>query len=81
MVRACGRIYSVGFSSRRAAPGASRRMRLARLSARRSIIWLMMPRGFLGAGPVGPLRTGGEIFSNMNAGIVYPLAVELKHSW
>ena len=26
-------------------------------------------------------RTGGEIFSNVKAGIVYPLVVELKHSW
>ena len=24
---------------------------------------------------------GGEIFSNVKAGIVYPLFVELKHSW
>jgi hypothetical protein len=30
---------------------------------------------------IGPRRTGGEIFSNVKAGIVYPLFVELKHSW
>ena len=28
----------------------------------------------------GPL-TGGDIFSNVKAGMVYPLVVELKHSW
>ena len=30
---------------------------------------------------IGPRRTGGEIFSKVKAGIVYPLVVELKHSW
>jgi hypothetical protein len=29
----------------------------------------------------GPRRIGGEIFSKLKAGIVYPLVVELKHSW
>ncbi len=28
----------------------------------------------------GPL-TGGDIFSNVKAGMVVPLVVELKHSW
>jgi hypothetical protein len=32
-------------------------------------------------GGIGPRRTGGEIFSKLKAGIVYPLVVELKHSW
>jgi hypothetical protein len=32
-------------------------------------------------GGIGPRRTGGEIFSKLKAGIVYPLFVELKHSW
>jgi len=41
----------------------------------------MTLRGFCGAVVPGPRRTGGDIFSNVNAGIVYPLAVELKHSW
>ena len=45
-------------------------------------IWTMTPRCFLFAiGGIGPRRTGGEIFSNVKAGIVYPLVVELKHSW
>jgi hypothetical protein len=32
-------------------------------------------------GGIGPRRTGGDIFSNVNAGTVVPLFVELKHSW
>ena len=41
----------------------------------------MMPRGFSGAATGGGLRwTGGEIFSNVKAGIAYPLSVELNHS-
>jgi hypothetical protein len=40
----------------------------------------MTPRCFLAAGGSGPL-TGGEIFSNVKAGIVRPLVVELKHPW
>jgi len=36
---------------------------------------------FLGDGRSGPRRTGGEIFSNVKAGIVYPLGAELKHPW
>ena len=43
------------------------------------------PPGGCPGGPVrlviGPRRTGGEIFSNVNAGIVYPLVVELRHPW
>lgn len=50
-----------------------------RSSATRSIIWLMTPRGFSGAVAAGPRRSGGEIFSNVNAGMVCPLVVELKH--
>jgi hypothetical protein len=46
----------------------------------------MTPRGFsgvvaLGPAALGPLLTGGDIFSNVKAGIVYPLAVESEHSW
>ena len=41
----------------------------------------MTPRCFLAVGASGPRRTGGEIFSNVKAGIVYPLVVELKHPW
>jgi hypothetical protein len=36
----------------------------------------MRPRGFLGVVAAGVRRAGGEIFSNVNTGIVYPLAVE-----
>jgi hypothetical protein len=35
----------------------------------------------LAMGGSGPRRSGGDIFSNVKAGIVYPLVVELKHSW
>ena len=41
----------------------------------------MTPRCFLLAtGGTGPRSAGGEIFSNVKAGMVYPLFVELKHS-
>jgi hypothetical protein len=41
----------------------------------------MTPRCFLLAtGAIGPRGAGGEIFSNVKAGMVYPLFVELKHS-
>ena len=57
-------------------------LRLTRASTNRSSIWTMTPRCFLFAiGGIGPLSTGGEIFSNVKAGIVYPLVVEMKHSW
>src|SRR5258708_40372879 len=68
--------YFTGFSSPRA---DARNARLARRSAKRPIIWLMRPRGFFGVVATGARRTGGEIFSNVNAGIVCPLAVEMKH--
>ena len=71
-------LYSAGLSSRRFAR-SSRNARLARRSATRSIIWLMRPRGFFGVVAAGAPRTGGEIFSNVNAGIVCPLAVEMNH--
>jgi hypothetical protein len=32
-------------------------------------------------GEIGPRRTGGEIFSNVKTGIVYPPVAELKHPW
>ena len=41
----------------------------------------MTPRCFCSMGAIGPRRTGGEIFSKLNAGIVYPLAIELRHPW
>ena len=69
---------AAGFSSRRIV-GSLRNARLARRSATRSIIWLMRPRGFFGVVAAGARRTGGEIFSNVNAGIVCPLAVEMNH--
>lgn len=71
-------LYSAGFSSRRIAPCPCK-ARLARRSAKRSIIWLMRPRGFFGGVAAGPRRGCGEIFSNVNAGIVCPLAVEMNH--
>ena len=70
--------YSAGLSSRRIA-GSLCTARLARRSAKRSIIWLMRPRGFFDIVAAGARRTGGEIFSNVNAGIVCPLAVEMNH--
>lgn len=39
----------------------------------------MRPRGFFGVAVAGARRTGGEIFSNVNDGIVCPLAVEMNH--
>src|SRR5439155_21672725 len=71
--------YSAGFASGRTAPSSPRNARRARRSAKRSISWLMRPRGFFGIAAVGARRTGGEIFSNVNAGIVCPLAVEMNH--
>src|ERR1700675_4932820 len=59
----------------------SRVARLTRASTKRSRIWTMTPRCFFSMGGIGPRRTGGEIFSNVKAGIVYPLFVELRHSW
>ena len=41
----------------------------------------MTPRCFFTMGGSGPRRTGGEIFSNVKEGIVYPLVIELKHPW
>jgi hypothetical protein len=68
--------YFAGFSSVRV---DARNARFARRSAKRSIIWLRRPRGFFGVAAVGARRTGGGIFSNVNAGIVCPLAVEMNH--
>jgi hypothetical protein len=70
------RRYFTGFSSE---PFAGRNARLARRSATRSITWLMSPRRFSGVVAAGAWRTGGEIFSNVNAGIVCPLAFEMNH--
>lgn len=39
----------------------------------------MRPRGFFGVAALGAPRTGGEILSNENDGIVCPLAVEMNH--
>jgi hypothetical protein len=46
----------------------------------------MTRRDFFSTAAVGPGRTcgdvfSGDIFSNVKAGIVYPLIVELKHFW
>jgi len=64
--------YSVGFSSRYVALRSPLKPGFARLSAKRPIIWLMTPCGFSITGVTGPRWTGGAIFSNMNAGTVYP---------
>jgi hypothetical protein len=37
--------------------------------------------GGIGAREIWVSPAGGEIFSNVKAGIVYPLFVELRHSW
>jgi hypothetical protein len=57
--------------------------RLTRASANLSSILTTTPRCFLLAtgGAIGLGLSGGEIFSNVKAGIVRPLFVELKHSW
>jgi hypothetical protein len=74
--------YFVDFGWRRAVtPSSTRKVRLTRASTKRSRIWTMTPRCFLAMGEMGPRRTGGDIFSKLNAGIVYPLVAELKHSW
>src|SRR6187551_2477200 len=51
-----------------------------RASTKRPSTWTITPRCLDSMGAIGPRRTGGEIFSNVKAGIVYPLFVELKHS-
>src|SRR6266850_41721 len=74
--------YFAGFFCRRATtPFSLRELRLTRASTKRSRIWTMTPRCFLTIGGIGPRRVGGDIFSNVKTGIVYPLVVELKHSW
>src|ERR1700677_2865733 len=69
-------------------PLSPRGVRFTRTTTRRSSIWKMTPRGFFsactGMAGVGPRRTcgdifSGDIFSNVKAGIVYPLVIELKH--
>src|SRR6476646_10079661 len=71
-----------GFGWRRGvAPFSLRESRSTRASTKRSRILTMTPRCFLAIGGSGPRRTGGEIFSNVKAGIVYPLGAELKHPW
>src|SRR5438270_5410 len=72
--------YFVGLVWRRAvALFLPRRERLTRASTKRSRIWTITPRCFFSTGGSGPRRTGGGIFSNVNAGIVCPLVIELKH--
>src|SRR5258708_6001487 len=74
--------YFCGFGWRRAVtPFSLRESRLTRASTKRSRILTMTPRCFLAIGGSGPRRIGGEIFSNVKAGIVYPLGAELKHPW
>src|ERR1700737_341103 len=62
-------------------PFSSRSVRLTRASTKRSRILTMTPRCFFSIWGIGARRVGGDIFSNEKAGIVYPLVVELKHSW
>ena len=64
--------YSAGLSSGRSVR-LSCKARLARRSAIRSIIWVRTLRGFFETAGGGLRRTGGEIFSNVNAGIVLSL--------
>jgi hypothetical protein len=58
-----------------------------RVSTKRPKIWTITPRCFFatdsaGMGVGAELRAiGGDIFSNVKAGMVCPLIVELKHSW
>ncbi|GCC46449.1 hypothetical protein chiPu_0030348 [Chiloscyllium punctatum] len=80
------RVLQAGYfgvtESRLVVPTLSRAAaRRARASTKRSSIWTMTPRCFCSIGAIGPRRTGGEIFSNVNAGIVHLLTVELRHSW
>src|SRR4051812_31378306 len=63
------------------APCSSRVPCLTRAAKKLSRIWTISPRCFFTIGGIGPRRTGGDIFSNVNAGIVHPLFIELKHSW
>ena len=77
-----GANYSWGFCWGRAVtPISLRDVRLTRASTKRSRILTMTPRCFLTIGGSGPRRIGGEIFSNVKTGIVYPLVAELKHPW
>src|SRR4029450_5308786 len=56
-------------------------VRLTRASTKRSRIWTMTPRFLTTIGAIGPRVAGGEIFSNLKAGMVYHPVVELRHSW
>ncbi len=60
-----------------------RSVRFTRTTTKRSSIPKMTPRGFFSTAGIGPRGCGdifsGNIFSNVKAGIVYPLIVELKH--
>src|SRR3984885_200340 len=56
-----------------------RSVRFTRTTTRRSSTWKMVPRGFFSTAGIGPRGCSGDIFSNVKAGIVYPLIIELKH--
>ena len=65
-------------------------IRWTRVWVRRLKSWTIMPRGFLVTDTADgeleeadtlPRGIGGEIFSNVKAGIVCPLVAELDHSW
>src|ERR1700691_3206526 len=64
-------------------PLSLRSVRFTRTSTKRSSTWKMTPRGFFSMAAIGPRTCGeifsGDIFSNVKAGIVYPLVAELKH--
>ena len=62
-------------------PHAPRRRVVREVEAEPGLVVECATSGFCGAVVLGPRRTGDDIFSNVNAGIVYPLAVELEHSW
>jgi hypothetical protein len=71
--------YSDGFCGSATSGRSMPRERLLRASAKRSRSWTMRPRCFFSAATAGLRRTGGEIFSNVKDGTVFPLVVELRH--
>jgi hypothetical protein len=65
-------------------PLSLRCIRFARTATKRSKTWKITARGFFSTAGIGSRRAcgdvfSGDIFSNVKAGIVYPLIVELKH--
>jgi hypothetical protein len=71
--------YSNGFCGSATSGLSLPRARLVRASEMRSKSWTMRLRCFFSAAAAVLRRTGGESFSNVKAGIVFPLVVELRH--